>query len=70
MIHTTCTVVNCRCVYSGAVWYHSHLKHAVPVVVLTEDQQVLQSLFDVFISFSLQSWVELQVMAMEITIYL
>ena len=29
-----------RCVYSGAVWYHDHLNQVVPLVVVTEDQQV------------------------------
>ena len=29
-----------RCVYSGAVWYHHHLNQVVPLVVITEDQQV------------------------------
>ncbi|KAJ7389197.1 DIS3 mitotic control [Desmophyllum pertusum] len=29
-----------RCVYTGAVWYHNHLKQAIPLVILTEDQQV------------------------------
>ncbi|KAJ7389198.1 DIS3 mitotic control [Desmophyllum pertusum] len=28
------------CVYTGAVWYHNHLKQAIPLVILTEDQQV------------------------------
>ena len=29
-----------RSVYSGAVWYHDHLNQGVPLVVITEDQQV------------------------------
>ena len=29
-----------RCIYTGAVWYYNHLNQAMPLVILTEDQQV------------------------------
>ncbi|KAL9987682.1 hypothetical protein ACROYT_G002028 [Oculina patagonica] len=30
-----------RCVYAGAVWYHNHVNQVVPLVIITEDQQIV-----------------------------
>ncbi|XP_027053645.1 DIS3-like exonuclease 1 isoform X2 [Pocillopora damicornis] len=31
-----------RCIYTGAVWYYNHLNQAMPLVILTEDQQIVE----------------------------
>ena len=36
-----CFFFNCRCVYNGALWYHNHFKQTLPIIVLTEDSQVI-----------------------------
>ena len=32
-----------RSVYNAAVWYHNHLQQMIPIVVLTEAQEVSQA---------------------------
>ncbi|PFX22556.1 DIS3-like exonuclease 1 [Stylophora pistillata] len=32
-----------RCIYTGAVWYQNHLNQAMPIVILTEDQQIVEN---------------------------